>query len=305
MAKYILSDESLNSFGFRVKTNGINIESRYSKNPVILYNHNGSMMSVGKMTIEKINNQVIGTPDWDMEDELGKELARKYDKGYMNAFSISIDTIRLSEAPEDILPGQTRMTVVESELVEISATSIPSNKNAVRLSNNENNELPLINLNQRNMKKIALFFGLADSATEDEIIEKINHQKQQADRVAELEAQLSAQKTEIENVRNEKLESLLNNPKKKFTDQQKDAFRKLAKQDYDSTLNIINLQPDAISLSAELDKAKQTGSDDKYAGKSFTQLQKEAPKYLENLKQSNPDEFSRLFKLEFGKEPKL
>ena len=49
MAKhYILSDESLNSYKFRVMTEGIDIESRYVKNPVILFQHEDDIMSVGK-----------------------------------------------------------------------------------------------------------------------------------------------------------------------------------------------------------------------------------------------------------------
>jgi len=197
MTKYILSDESLNSFGFRVLTSGLDIESRYLKNPIILYDHNGYILSVGKMKVYVEGDKLIGEPEWDIEDGMGAELSRKYEKGYMSAFSISFEPIQLSDEPSMLLPGQKRMTVVKSELVEVSATNIPSNKNAVKLSaNSEIKEIPLIILNSNEMKKISLAFGMPEDATEDQILEKLNAQKSENETLKNQNVDLSKKVSE-------------------------------------------------------------------------------------------------------------
>lgn len=186
--KIVLSTEDLNSYGFWVLTPGIVLE-RFKKNPIVTLNHDQWSMSVGKINDIRIESgQLVGEIEFDEDDEKGKELKRKYDKGYMNGFSVGIRVLTWSEDTAYIKEGQTRATVVKCELMEIAAATIPSNSNAVRLYSEDGS---IINLSanslgtiipeikkENEMKQIALLLGLSADATELEITNKIAELKE-------------------------------------------------------------------------------------------------------------------------------
>ena len=91
---FILSDQSVNCYGFIVLTAGISLEG-FKKNPVMLYNHvrsNDPAEVVGKWNdIRKEGVKLLGEPEFDIDDELGKKLSGKVEKGYINAPSISFN----------------------------------------------------------------------------------------------------------------------------------------------------------------------------------------------------------------------
>lgn len=303
---FILSDETINRFGFRVLTSGIDL-SGYKKNPVILFNHNGNMMSVGKMTNLRVEDKkLLGDPEWDEADELGLKLKNKYEKGYMNGFSISFDPVTLSDAPEDILPGQSLMTVKTSELLEISAATIPANKNAVRLS--EGKEIPQIK--KIKMRKVLTKLGLAEDATEDQAIEKIeelenNQGSEELDALkaenTELKAKLAAAAQKELEAKQQELATELSNPKKNFTEVLKIQIEKIAKTDVDTALSLAKAQPEVVTLHT----VPNSDTDDKkwYEGKTFTELQKTNSKKLAELKANDWDAFAAIYNVEFGKDP--
>jgi len=310
--RYVLSDESLNSYKFRVLTSGIDIETRYLKNPVILYQHNDNIMSVGRMNLFVEGNELIGIPEFDIEDEIGKELNRKYEKGYMNGFSINIEPVELSEHPEYLLPGQQRMTVLKSILYEVSVANIPSNANStVKLTNTENNEIPYLKLKQNvEMKKIALKFGLAETATEDEVLAIIESlQTSNADlekKNTELSATITQANEMLKQAKTDKLEELLSNPKKSFTNEQKETYRKLAEVDYDNAVKLINLQPDAVKLSDFVNDGKNSvAKEDERMKLSFGELHKKHSQFLQDLKVNQPEIYKEKYKLQYGTEPKI
>jgi HK97 family phage prohead protease len=181
--KVVLSTEDLNSYGFWVVTSGIALE-RFKKNPVVTLNHDSWSMSVGKINDIRIEyGQLVGEVEFDEMDEKGKELKRKYEKGYMNGFSIGIRPLTWSEDTEYIKEGQTRATAVKSELMEIAAATVPSNSNAVRLYD-ENGTIVNLSANslgtiipeikkENKMKEIALSLGLSADATTEQINAKI------------------------------------------------------------------------------------------------------------------------------------
>jgi len=196
----ILSDESVNMYGFRVLTSGIDL-SAFEKNPIMLYDHarrkeydtnKNIILPIGRWNdVQKLGGQLIGTPEFDVEDKFAAEIARKFEKGFLNAASINMgfDAIEWSEDPALMLQGQTGPTIVKCKIREISITDIPGNYNSVRLSC-AGRELalngatdpkvikeffsPSINLNEPQMKKVILLLnatGLAgqlpETATEE------------------------------------------------------------------------------------------------------------------------------------------
>lgn len=135
--RIILSEESVNSYGFRVLTRGIDL-SGFKKNPVMLYDHRSySYLPIGTWAKPRIESgQLSAEPIFDMEDEDAAKIAGKYDRKILNAASIGIDILATSDDPADMLPGQRLPTVTKCKLYEASIVPIPSNTNAVRLFRN-------------------------------------------------------------------------------------------------------------------------------------------------------------------------
>lgn len=183
--KFILSDESINSYGFRVITSGINLAA-FKKNPVMFYNHDRRLMPIGKWkNIEVEGSKLTAEAEFDENDELAQKVKGKVEAGILNATSIGMTILAFSDDPKDLIKGQTRATVTKSDLFEASIVDIPSNKNALKLSFENgiqlsgniqdeylNNVLPILKPTF-NMHKIALSLGLQATATEDEIVAAI------------------------------------------------------------------------------------------------------------------------------------
>lgn len=139
--RVILSDSSLNRYGYRVLTSGLDIEA-FKKNPVMLWAHFrdegspiwGNYLPIGHWEEIEINgDELSAIPVFDLVDETSKVIAAKYEAGTLSAASIGIKIMATSSEKEYMLPGQTRETVTKSELMEASIVDIPANQNAVRL----------------------------------------------------------------------------------------------------------------------------------------------------------------------------
>lgn len=140
--RIVLSDSSLNRYGYRVLTSGIqNLES-FKKNPVMLYMHLRDEASpiwcnakaIGHWEDIQIEGDVLSAiPVFDKVDDLSKEIAAKFEAGTFNAASVGIRILGTSSNKELLLPGQSRETVTEWDLMEASIVDIPANANAVRL----------------------------------------------------------------------------------------------------------------------------------------------------------------------------
>jgi HK97 family phage prohead protease len=149
MKQFIVSDESINSYGFRVLTAGIDT-TRFLKNPVGLFNHSDEWMDdnyagpIAKWSDLKIEgSQLLATAEFDVDDAKGKIIANKVDKGFLNAASIGFRVVETSEDPELMLPGQKYATVTKCQLIEISIVDIPSNENACCLYDDNDKRIEL------------------------------------------------------------------------------------------------------------------------------------------------------------------
>lgn len=139
--RIILSDSSLNRYGYRVLTAGLLLEA-FIDNPVMLYGHfrdEGSPLwcdykAIGYWDDIKIEDDVLSAiPVFDKVDDLSKTIAAKYEAGTLRAASIGIRILATSSEKEYLLPGQTRETVTKAEVMEASIVDIPANSHAVRL----------------------------------------------------------------------------------------------------------------------------------------------------------------------------
>ena len=131
MNEFLLNDGTINSYGFVVLTEGINL-SRFRKNPVMFYNHRKDSGVIGRWENLRIENgKLYGTPVFDDKHEPGKTIKEKVESGFLKGASMGIDVL----AMEDINGVK---TAVKCELVEVSVCDIPSNENALQLYFNDN-----------------------------------------------------------------------------------------------------------------------------------------------------------------------
>lgn len=189
--KLNLTDESLNSYGFWVKTDGIDMK-RFEKNPIMLYNHHRTysgktdeMLPIGRWENLKVEKGVL-TADavFDEKDEFALKIKNKVEGGFLRGCSIGIRPIEYSDDPSLVKPGQKAMTISQCELMEVSIVDIPSNPNAadVVLYSADNSVISLtvggdipeeMKLNFTNNMNIALKLGLPEKASEQECLTAI------------------------------------------------------------------------------------------------------------------------------------
>lgn len=123
---FILSDESLNSYGFVVQTDGIDT-AQFERNPVMLYMHDRESGVVGRWdNIRKEGNRLLADAVFDESTELGAKIKTQVANGFLRCVSIGIDNV----TQEDLNNVQ---TVTKCRLIEASIVDIPSNANAVKL----------------------------------------------------------------------------------------------------------------------------------------------------------------------------
>ena len=189
----VISTERLNCYGSRVLTSGIDT-TQYEKNPVLLYMHQRygrENMPIGRIENLRLEeNQLIGTPVFDMDDDDAKKIESKWDNGFLRMCSPSSEILEWSDSPELIEQGQRRATVTKCKLIEVSIVDIGGNDDALQLQFEQDNKvlnlaegatsdiLPLINnnnqkQNQVEMKSILMELGLADTATSAEAVAAI------------------------------------------------------------------------------------------------------------------------------------
>lgn len=288
---FVLSDESLNSYGFRFLTDGIDT-SLFEKNPIALWVHaraygwnkNSEPLPIGKwVNIRKDGKKLIADLEFDEDDEFAVSLMRKVEKGIINMVSIGARAITTSDDPSVLIKGQTRPTVVQSLLMECSLVDIGANRNALRLqdefgadinlSDREGNHLlPLlseINLfdDMNFQKQITQVLKLSDGASEAEILLAVQQSAQNAIALADAQGQvtkLTADKTALElklkgyedaekAAAEAKRVALVDGAiaAKKITASEKDAYLKLAAADFDSTKKILDGVAGVTELGAE------------------------------------------------------
>lgn len=132
--RFILSDETENSYGFTILTDGIDT-TRFETNPVMLDGHmndNERVLGAWDDVIVDKQNRLTALPVFDTEDEKAKRIAAKVESGFIRGASVGI-----MFNPDDMKKKNGRLILEKCELIEASIVAVPSNKNALRLYNTE------------------------------------------------------------------------------------------------------------------------------------------------------------------------
>lgn len=200
MNKVVISTPSLNSYGTRVLTSGIDIE-QYKKNPILLYMHRRGEREdapIGRVEDVHIEGEkLVGSLVFDEKDDFARKVAQKWADGFLRMVSAGLTIIELSDDPAVLLPGQRRMTITKSKLDEVSVVDIGANDDALALYNAEGGcitlaqgddlSLPLLqttptpNTSQSMNEKIVLALGLSKEATEEQVLGAIAQMKEKSE----------------------------------------------------------------------------------------------------------------------------
>lgn len=163
---FIVTDESVNNYGFRILTTGIDT-TQFEKNPVGYYMHQrrsgkayeakGDEVVCRWENLQKLGNGIMmADAIFDENDDKAMKIAKKIEKNFIRMASVGVNPIETSEEKKYLLPGQTRATVTKSELIEISVVDRGGNNNAlVKLYDGEQEdyELPLIKSDSMNLEE--------------------------------------------------------------------------------------------------------------------------------------------------------
>lgn len=305
-----ISNESLNSFGFRVLTSGMDI-SQFERNPVLLLMHQRGMVIGLVKDIRKDGAELTGELVFDEATPESIRVKKQFDFGSLKMVSAGLDIVELSEDPAVLMPGQIRPTVTRSKLVEVSVVDIGSNDdslvlykdgNLLKLGKGEECPIPVINNNKpsnqstkMDLTKIALALGLDATADEAAVLAKI--------------AELMASSEEVVTLRQEKETMTLaaitqaveaGIAEHRIPADKKDHFIGLGKQVGMEALNAtIGAMNPVVKLSKVINRQ------DDGASTEYKKLSEVPADELARLRKEDRETYIRLFKAEYGFEPSI
>lgn len=295
--EFVVATNFVNRYGFRLDLAGAKIDS-FRNNPILLYGHDRSELPIGRWENLRVDgDKMMATPVFDTEDAFAMEVMGKVERGILNAASVSFDPLVFSQNPEDLVAGQTRSTIKEWELLEISIVDIPGDRNAVRLSNGSDieNVVPALSARTENsletnsdkkMDKIIQALGLSAGATEDQAVAAI---------VA---------------LQGARVESLLavGTQKGIVTADNRGQYERLAKADYEAVQLLFNNTPAVAAAESQTEKTEEVSltalirrlaggskadADDRESW-SYDQWSKNDSQGLLKMKRTEPEKYAAL-----------
>ena len=292
-----LTNETVNYYGTRVLTSGIDI-SQYLRNPVLLYMHErGNVIGLVK-DIRIEGDAMTAELVFDEASELSVRVKKQMEFGSLRMVSVRADIVELSSDPALMTAGQTAPTVVRSRLTEVSVVDVGANDDSLVLCH-EGKELtlgigsenPFINLykhKQKHMeqKELALKLGLPADADDAAVEAKIG----------ELTAAKAAGEAAVKECEALRLSSITAAvdaavKERRLAADKKDHFielgRKIGLEDLDKTLK-------AMSPAQKVIDAIRPG------GTVYAKLGDVPENELLAMRENDPDTYRHLYKAEYG-----
>lgn len=137
LKEVVISTSDVNCYGSRILTEGIDL-TQYEKNPILLWMHRrcyeDGALPIGRMENLRVDgDRLIGTPVFDMDDLFARQIANKWEKGFLRMASAGVEIIETSTDEALLLPGQRRATITHCKLEEVSIVDIGGNDAALQL----------------------------------------------------------------------------------------------------------------------------------------------------------------------------
>ena len=300
-----ISNDSLNSYGTRVLTSGMNVD-QYLRNPVLLYQHERGQVIGYVKDLKVENDEVTGELMFDCASELSQRCKKQYVFGSLRMVSVGIDILELSDDKNLLVQGQTSPTITKSKLFEVSLVDIGANDDAIvlqkdgkRITLGKDGECPLPLLNNNNhktklmeQKELALKLGLAETADDAAINAAIEN--------------LQAQATENATLKKEKealtLSQITNAVETAITEKRLGADKKAQFIELGKKVGVEELQNilGAMAPQGKLSQVIGHHGGAPTGAVTYTKLSEVPADQILELRKKNLAEYKRLFKAEYG-----
>lgn len=325
---FVLHDETVNTYGFRMLTSGANLEE-FRKNPVILLNHKDWELPIGRWENIRIEGtQILADALFDEKDDVAVKIACKVEGGFLRMASMGAwPPEEVSDAEELKLPGQTLPTVTRWTAREASIVTIGANHNALVLFDRQTGK-PLdltdastvIRLmdrlnhskNDSNMDNtLKEILKLQDSARDAEVIGAVKQLIENHDRLIrenqELKEAAARAETERREARHAEAVRLVDAAiaDGRIHAAGKEAYLKLFDADFENTRATLDAIPRRQSVTGRIREGERQQATElsDLAGKSWDELDKAGR--LVELKDKAPELYREKFKAEFGTDPNM
>lgn len=288
--KFILSTEDTNSYGYKVKTDGIQIPSKLP----LLFNHDPNKVIGEWLNIELFESNIIAEASFDIDDDEALKIMKKVEKGLINGTSIGFSVL------EKDVDEQGNLIITKSLLKEASITPLPANVNAIKLYDNgielTAEDIITLSLQQKNKsQKMDTLKKLMEilNVKEEEILDKVkNILKDNETFVINIE-----EKQELINKNSVKTEEVIKTQKEKIEELQK-------------SIDEMNKKEKEIEIKELIDKAIEDGKILEEQKEEYTQLSLSNLDIVKNLIEKSPKINSNkitdvIEKEEKDKDPKL
>lgn len=312
--QFIINTENVNSYGYRILTEGIDY-AQYMRNPVVLFMHERGVNAykgsevIGRCTkLYKEGTTLIAEVEFDEQDEFAKKIAGKVERGYIRMASMFAEIKEVSADPHHLLEGQVYETVTACKLVEISIVDIGGNDNALKLSKDgkpfQLKKIVTNTSNNMDIKVIALALGMGENTKEEAVLSALHSLKTDKEKA---EAEVVALKKTIRDIHKSEATTLVDKAVQLglIPEALKESQLKQFETDFDGQKAVLSkLVADKEAENTQQGKAntvrevvlgagaKPTGT----ANENFDYLQKYNPAKLRQLRDEQPEEYARLAK---------
>ena len=318
---FILHDESVNTYGFRMLTSGVNLDE-FRKNSVMLLNHNDYSLPIGRWeNIRIVGGKILADAVFDEKDERAAEVMRKVDNDFIRMASIGAwPPEEKSDAYSLMLPGQRYPTVTKWTVREASIVTIGANHNALAFYDKSTQEVidltvagAIVRLMDNspkilNMSLLTQKLNLHDTANESEIVSAVQNlmddnarlkseNKTLTDAIDKANADRDAA-NKAEAVRLVDAAILTG----KLDAKAKDATLAMFDKDFDNAKAMLEAIPERQSIARQINSTGATNLAD-LKGKSWDELDK--ANKLTELKDKAPEIYAEKFKERFGVDPQI
>lgn len=165
---FVISDESVNSYGYIVKTDEIDTTA-FERNPIMLYMHERKTV-VGRWdNIRKDGKRLLADAVFDESTELGRTVKQQVENGFLRSASIGVDIVEEKE-----INGV--RTITKSVLFEVSIVDIPANQNALKLYRKGDHQRLALEVPEKVVDlrdAIICLLGLDGDVTDEDIMTEI------------------------------------------------------------------------------------------------------------------------------------
>lgn len=303
---FVLTDESVNGYGYRVLTSGIGLE-QFEKNPVMLYSHEYGLLPIGTWEhVREKEGKLLADAKFDEGDPFAQEVARKVAEGILKCCSIGFSVLGIDDSDGLKLPGQVGPTVTKAELLECSICAIGANRNAMRLTEEVAGAAVKVGgrmtLTMAQGKNQVINTQNSSTMTEQEQTQ-MNQLQQQVQQLTESNQTLTQERdaalAEVKQVRDAEIETLLTAAVSdgRISEGEKPTWKEMLSVTPESAKSALSKLNPRTSLSQMLGSQNGKGE---FAGKSWSELDRAGK--LSAFKAADAEGFKSLYRETFGVE---